>query len=503
MPLFRSEPRGIGRGEVAESRVEVPFFAAFMALCALVLLVVHTYLQNDALTIALAVSMFVFGLTVVRVELGVAILAISMLLSPEVDFGSSISGEHSLEMRYDDILIMVIFLGVLVRSAFERRQSLWRPSPVNLGIALYMLICFVSTLLALRANLLAWDKRSAFFVILKMIEFYMIFFMVGNAVHNLREVRFQLRVFFLVALVVCAYCLFTMNTQQRVGTPFEARGAEPNTLGGYLMIVMCIAVGLLSQAPRNGLRLLFIFITAMAFLPFLFTLSRASYVALLVALLSLGILGRKLYVVVAVALVLILSPILMPQHVKERVNYTFQEGTGERVVIAGRDTGLQVDKSTHERFYVWRKVWYILHVAPWFGGGVAWETVLDSQYARVIMETGLFGLVAFLFLQYRLIRTCRESFVWSRDWMARGLALGAAAATIGLITHSLGTISFLIIRIMEPFWFIIALTVVARSVAIQDYAQQLSAERQAAERAAAKHANGGVPSLTPAGAPAR
>ena len=88
--------------------------------------------------------------------------------------------------------------------------------------------------------------------------------------------------------------------------------------------------------------------------------------------------------------------------------------------------------------------------------------------------------------------------------MARGLGLGATAATIALITNSLGTISFLIIRIMEPFWFIVALTVVARSVAIENYAQQLSAERAAAKQAAAKQAaDAAIPSLTPAAAPAR
>jgi hypothetical protein len=32
MAFFRSE-RGIGRGEVAESQLEVPMFAAFMLLC--------------------------------------------------------------------------------------------------------------------------------------------------------------------------------------------------------------------------------------------------------------------------------------------------------------------------------------------------------------------------------------------------------------------------------------------------------------------------------------
>jgi len=479
MSLFQSR-QGIGRGEVAESRMEVPFLAAFMGLCAVVLLLVHTYGENEGLTIATAASMLVFGATVVRVELGVSILVVSMLLSPEVDLGAEFSGERALNVRYDDLIIIVIFLGVLVKLAFEGRQQFWRPSPINLGISLYVLVCAISTMLALRANLPAWDRRTALFVILKMIEFYMVFFLVGNAIRDLREVRRQLALFFVVAMIVCAYCLVAMRTVQRVGTPFEAQGTEPNTLGGYLTVVMCLSVGLLTQAPTRGKKLLFLALTAGAFIPFLYTLSRASYIALLVGMMALGVAGRRLWVGAGVIAILLLSPLLMPEDVKDRVNYTFQRGSGEPVVIAGRETGFQVDKSTHERFYVWRKVGFILHVAPWFGGGVAWETVLDSQYARVIMETGLIGLAAFVFLQYRILRTCREAYRWSRDWVARGLALGATAATVGLITHSLGTISFLIIRIMEPFWFLVALTVVVRLLAIEDLARRRQAKQQAA-----------------------
>lgn len=485
MALFRSE-RGIGRGEVAESHIEAPFLAAFMLFCAATLLVVHLYLRNDSVTLALAVSMIVFGVTVVRVDLGVAILVIAMLLSPEVQLASDRYVERELNIRYGDILIIVIFFGVLVKLAFEGKCAMWRPSPVNLGIVLYYFVCVISTCFALQENLPAWEMRTGFFVMLKMLEFYMVFFLVGSALRDLEDVRRLLAFFFVVAMVICGYCFYTVGSTGRVSAPFEAGGTEPNTLGGYLMVVMCIAIGLFVQAPTRGKRIGFLVLAATTFIPFLYTLSRASYVALLVALLALGAMGRKLVVIVAVALILALSPILMPDDVLDRVNYTFQRGTGEPVVIAGYETGLQVDKSTHERVYVWRKVWYLLHVRPWFGGGVSWETVLDSQYARVIMETGLVGLAAFLFLQWRMLRSCRQAYAWTRDWMGRGLALGTWAAIVGLFVHSLGTISFLIIRIMEPFWFLLALTVVVRSCAVEDHVRTRAAEKRAAARSEAQ-----------------
>ena len=448
-----------------------------MILCAAGLLFVHSHFQSSSVTIAAAVSMIVFGATIVRVDFGIYVLVASMLLSPEIDLGATGAGDREINVRYDDILIIVIFFGALVKSAFEGRERLWRQTPVNAGIVSYYLVCIISSLLALRANLAAWDRRDAFFVMLKMVEFYMVFFLVGNALRDMRDVRRHLTFFFIVAMIVCGYCIATAGSVERVGTPFEAQGAEPNTLGGYLIIVMCAAGGLYTQSPSRRLSILFVLLMAAAFVPFLFTLSRASYIGLLVAILALGILARKTSVILAVVTILVLSPVLMPPDVKDRVNYTFQRGGGEPVVIAGRSLGLQVDKSTHERLYVWEKVKYTLSVAPWFGGGVSWGKVLDSQYARVVMETGLLGLAAFLFLQYRLYRTAQEAFRWSRDWVGRGLAVGSLAATIGLITHSLGTISFLIIRIMEPYWFLMALTVVVRAVAVEEYAIRMQGEQ--------------------------
>ena len=476
MALFRSE-RGIGRGEVAESRIEAPFFAAFMAFCAVAVLVFHIYVQDPNLTVALAVSIIVFGLTILRVDLGVYVLVIAMLLSPEIEGGEIGRSGRVTKLRYDDILIIVIFLGVMVKLAFEGRLRFWQPSPINLGITCYYGICIISTLLALRMGLPAYDTNAALFVMLKMAEFYMVFILVGHALRDMKEVRNQLVVFFLVGLIVCIYCSLQINAPWRISAPFDEKGGtEPNTLGGYLIILMCIAGGLLTQAPTWRLKMMFLGIVFAAFVPFLFSLSRASYVAFIVAPLALGLMTRKYYVVLVVALVLSLSSVLMPAEVKDRVNYTFQRGTGEPIVIAGRHTGLQVDKSTYERIYVWQKVRYNLRVWPWLGGGVAWQSVLDSHYARVAIETGLLGLAAFVFMQLQMLRTCRDAYRWSRSWLGRGVAYGTATALVGIIVHSLGTITFLIIRIMEPLWFLLALTVVVRSLAIEEYLKERDAE---------------------------
>jgi hypothetical protein len=476
MALFRSE-RGIGRGEVAESQIEAPFFVAFMGFAAVCLLIVHIYLGNLTVTVALGASFLIFGLTVVRVDLGVYILILGMLLSPEVNAGQVGYGERSLNLRYNDFLIIVIFMGVLIKQSFEGRSLLWRPSPINAGIFLYYGVCIISYVSALQTGLRSWDMKGSAFVMLKMVEFYMIFFLVGNATNTVAQIRRQLGVFFFTGLVVCVFCMSQIGSVDRVGAPFELEGTEPNTLGGYLVLLMCIAGGLFMYAPTWKKRVVFFFLAVSAFVPFLFTLSRASYIALIVCMFAMSFIARRLGMLLALVLVLTLSHWLLPTEVLDRVNYTFQRGSGEEVVIAGQDAGFQVDKSTHERIYVWDKVLYNLKIWPWFGGGVGWGSVLDSQYARVLIETGLLGISTFLFMQFRILATARQAYLWSSDWVTKGLSLGTLVVMIGLIVHSLGTITFLVVRIMEPFWFLVALTNVIRSNAIEDYVRARAAQR--------------------------
>ncbi len=477
MALFRSE-RGIGRGEVAESQLEVPFLLALMVICTIAILVFNYYTQDSTMTLALAFCLVTFGITVVRVDFGIYILVTAIMLSPEVNLGQiGQHAERALTIRYDDLLIIIVFLGVLLKRAFEGKQMLWLPSPVNGAIFLYYFVCVMSFFMALSYSVPAWDRSTAFFVMLKMAEFYMIFIMVSSAVRDQAQAKRHIVWFFLVASIVCIYAASFIGSPHRLTAPFDAGGTEPNTLGGYLLVILSLSAGLFIHAPRRRHKLLLGLMFFIAFVPTVFTLSRASYLGIMAALVSLAIMSRRLYAAafVAACFLLYFTP-LMPEEMKDRIDYTFQrEGEGKSVVMGNFDTGLNVDKSTYERIYVWRKVRYNLKVWPLLGGGPSWETVLDSQLARVTIETGLLGLGTFLFLWYRLLKTCRQTYRWStHSWFGRGLALGMFCCTVGLIVHSMGTISFLIVRIMEPFWFLMGLTVIMRQDAILAHHQRVT-----------------------------
>ncbi len=80
------------------------------------------------------------------------------------------------------------------------------------------------------------------------------------------------------------------------------------------------------------------------------------------------------------------------------------------------------------------------------------------------METGLLGAAAFLNLLWAIFRMGLGGYRSATDPFTKGLALGFLLGFVSLLVHAFGANTFLIVRIMEPFWLYTAL--VARSLLV-------------------------------------
>jgi O-antigen ligase len=84
---------------------------------------------------------------------------------------------------------------------------------------------------------------------------------------------------------------------------------------------------------------------------------------------------------------------------------------------------------------------------------------MDAQYPRIMVETGLLGLVTFFMLIHAVHKACMQVFRAASDPLYRGLAMGTLAGLAGLMVHGLGSNTFIIVRIMEPFWLVVGMVV--------------------------------------------
>jgi O-antigen ligase len=188
-------------------------------------------------------------------------------------------------------------------------------------------------------------------------------------------------------------------------------------------------------------------------IPFAFTLSRASYLGVIPAFFVLVTLTTKRrFMMGLLLLTVVCSPLALavaPESVKSRIVYTFQPESGQPTVRLGR---VGLDPSTSARLISFQQAFEGWMRKPFLGHGVTGFGFMDAQYARVLVETGVLGFAAFLWLLWTVLRSSLGALRSRHDPDERGLALGFLAGYAGLLVHGLGSNTFIIVRIMEPFW---------------------------------------------------
>jgi O-antigen ligase len=149
------------------------------------------------------------------------------------------------------------------------------------------------------------------------------------------------------------------------------------------------------------------------------------------------------------------SSIILPEVVVHRFESTFKAGNTYRVLgqkITLDDSAGARIRSWQSSFEKWLKRPLLGYGVP--GGGV----VYDVQYGRILREVGLLGLLVFFWIIARLFKAGFRSFSDPLvDDFGKGLSLGFISGLIGLLFMGITSEVFIIIRIMEPFWFLAAI----------------------------------------------
>jgi len=386
-------------------------------------------------------------------EMALYLIIFAMLFSPEFSFGGGVSEGRSLVLRVEDIIILVTFFSWVLKTAVYQGVGLIIKTPLNRPIKVYILISLVATLLGTlfgRVNLF-----SGMLYVFKYMEYFLVFFMFANNITDRDQVRRFVLAAFIVALFTALYAFIQIPLGARVTAPFEGQNGEPNTLGGYLILIISVLAGIWTVYRDERLKIILPCFIGLLFVPFLFTLSRSSYLAAIPMFITLFIFSDKKLLLSFLLLVFILAtPFLLPEKVKGRINETFVPDPGFAQTEAIGDVSF--DSSTSERIHSFKYAIDKWRQRPVFGWGVTGVGLIDSTYFRLLAETGLMGLFAFIYLIFVIGLYLYTAYRESPDPLIKGLALGMIAGTAALLGHSVGAASFIIVRIMEPYWFFMA-----------------------------------------------
>ncbi|MCC6139917.1 MAG: O-antigen ligase family protein [Nitrospira sp.] len=416
-------------------------------------------LTTPAVGLQATIGFFLVLIAFTSVPAALYLLIFSMLLSPEIAVGRVEGrgvGARELSVRLDDILLVIIGFGWLVKTAVYRELALFRTTPLNRPIAAYMVVCVVATLLGVLAGRV--QPATGFFFVLKYFEYFFVYFMVVNHVTSKRQVVGLVVALLVTGFIISLYAIYQIPSGQRATAPFEGEVGEPNTLGGYLVFLLAVVTGLLIHLKAGPVRVALLVLGGCGLLALMATLSRSSYLAGAILVLAIGASQwRKPRVMVPLLLAVALLPLFAPDNVKTRINETFfgRQYGGE---IQVGQVGL--DLSTSERLRSWAYVLQDWVHNPILGRGITGYAWADAQYVKIIGETGLAGLLGFIAIIVQVWRSARRIYAAEDDPFAKGLALGVWLGLVAMLAHAIGANTLIIIRIMEPFWLCVGLMMI-------------------------------------------
>ncbi len=415
--------------------------------------------MSTTLAIAITLGVVLATISFINAEVALYILIMAMLLGPQFAVGGGAltgRGRAGVTLRFDDFLLVIIGLSWFFKTAINKELGIFADTPLNRGIGYYFAVCVISTLVG---SMMGRVKGlSGVFFVLKYFEYFVVYFMAVNQLKEKKQLERFLLTILVVCFIVCLVAIYQIPSGARVSAPFEGEEGEPNTLGGYLVFIMSIVLGLLlnygTKKQKGYLWVLFFFII----IALAATLSRSSWISLVPMFLTLIYFSeKKAIIVIPLVFLILVSPFIIPQNVKERALYTIAQPAEEGQIVVGKT---RIDTSTSARLGSWKIILtkdFLKH--PIIGYGVTGYTFVDAQYPRVLAETGLIGLFVFLYLLRMIYKNARETYRKTTDPLYKGLTLGYLAGFTAMLTHGIGSNTFIIVRIMEPFWFLTAMVI--------------------------------------------
>lgn len=393
-----------------------------------------------------------FLIALVNTNASLIILIFSMLFSPSISVGSVQPRE--ILIRMDDVILLIICFTWLMKMAINKKLGFLKFTPLNIPLLLYIAACIISTSLGVIDGQIQFKK--AFFYTLKYFEYFILYFMVVNNLSDLNQIKKFTVFIFIVCVLVALYTYPQILRGEKTTAPFQTMGGEPNTLSGYELLILAVATGILLYSKTNFWQFSCIGLILCALPSFLYTQSRGGYIGFIFMYLGLILFSQRKKAMLIIILIgaLFIAPLIMPRVITQRVTSTF-ELPGKNYKFLGFNIHLEESaaarvESLAYSFDKWKE-------KPFFGHGVAPLSLFDIQYGRVLVETGLVGFGIFLWLLFTIFKTAKRALKFVQDDWSRGLIVGFLAGFIGLIFHAFSADTFVIIRIMEPFWFFVAM----------------------------------------------
>lgn len=438
-------------------------------------------LELPMVAVGLIFGSFLLFLALTNFELGLMFLLFVIPLSVQVEV-TELRGA-SVDVGADDFFIFLMFLIWLVYLG-KTKQAPFVANPLTWPFLGYLAACLTSFI-----PLLIWGKGQPFVSLLHLLKWYeyvFIYFVLVKCL-NTRE---QIVRFTIFAIACCSLVTFIHAGQILMGmlsgqtdmmyfahkttAGFESNGI----LGAFYDFSIAILLSFFVRYPHTNTRMKLLLLAAFTSFTLFYTFARAAYLGLIAAMICLGFFYRKRFLFIGLLLVFI-APVFLSRAVSERVTMTVKSENMEEMRrqlpgayrYAGRG-GLKLDASSMERILAWQKAKGIIYHHPIFGTGY-WSvrylgkfgfSTAHNFYITTIIETGILGLIMFLWLAGSLLWNAFSFGRTTQDPFYQALAYGITAGFVGILTHCFFGETFESFRMTGPLWMLTGIVFAAKRI---------------------------------------
>ena len=332
------------------------------------------------------------------------------------------------------ILVLAVIVGALIRGKRLPKTGLYLIWAV-FGVYLYLSM-WVGTALG-NASAPLWLKDINFVTWKDYMFIPLVFAATGLVVEDRKAVRTVVFIAAFALLFIDRSCI--LESMSRTWTTFDEnkRSGGPlafgsNQTAAFLAQFAMFFWGFVQFIKRKKFKLTGYALVALTLFATMYTFSRAGYLAVLFGILVLGLVkDRKLLVVIAVFLFTWQG--IVPTAVRQRVTMT-------------KDPSGQLEASAQERVDLWKESWQSIAHSPIVGNGFATfqlmphvDNLKDTHnwYVKVLVETGIIGLIMAFILLQQLLAMSYRLFKRASDSMYKGLGLGLFVAIWTLMVANL------------------------------------------------------------------
>jgi putative inorganic carbon (HCO3(-)) transporter len=359
------------------------------------------------------------------------------------------------------ILVLAVIIGALIHGKKLPKSKLYITWLV-FGIYLYLSMWLGVALSNAPAPL--WLSDVNFVTWKDYMLIPLIFAAAGMVIEDRKAIRIVIILTAITLIFIDRSSLFESMSRTWTNFDEDKRGGGPlafgsNQTAAFLVQFAMFFWGFVQFAKRKKVKLAGYLLAAITILAAMYTFSRAGYLAILFSVFILGILkDRKLLIVLGVFLLIWQS--VVPTAVRERVNMT-QNSNG------------QLEASAQERVDLWENAERSILQSPLVGSGFATFQLGDhvdnlkdthNWYVKVMVETGIVGLIIAFILLAQMLALSYRLFKRTSDPLYQGLGLGLLLAICACIVSNCFGDRWTYLEITGLLWVLVSAAIRAEQL---------------------------------------